>query len=146
MKIAVINGPNLNLLGKRDKTQYGSFSLEEMKAILGSEFTDVEFDFYQSNTEGSIINKLQSLSGFDGLIINPGGYAHTSVAIRDALAELNIPKIEVHFSNLAAREEFRQNLLTASVCDGYISGFKEKSYYAAVYLLKNKIEDKGGES
>jgi 3-dehydroquinate dehydratase II len=146
MKVAIINGPNLNLLGKRDKNHYGELTLEEIKSLLGSEFTDVEFDFFQSNTEGSIINKLQSLSGFDGLIINPGGYAHTSVAIRDALAELEIPKIEVHLSNLAAREDFRQNLLTASVCEGYISGFKEKSYYAAVYLLKNKIEDKGGES
>ncbi len=146
MKVAIINGPNLNLLGKRDINHYGDLTLEEIKSLLGSEFTDIEFDFFQSNTEGSIINKLQSLSGFDGLIINPGGYAHTSVAIRDALAELEIPKIEVHLSNLAAREDFRQNLLTASVCDGYISGFKEKSYYAAVYLLKNKIEDKGGES
>ncbi len=145
MKIAVINGPNLNLLGKRDKNHYGSLTLEEIKGMLSSAFIDIDFDFFQSNTEGSIINKLQSLSGFDGLIINPGGYAHTSVAIKDALAELEIPKIEVHLSNLAAREDYRQILLTASVCDGYISGFKEKSYYAAVYLLKNKIEDRGGE-
>ncbi len=145
MKIAVVNGPNLNLLGKRDKTHYGTLTLEDIKSMLCAEFMNIDFDFFQSNTEGSIINKLQSLSGFDGLIINPGGYAHTSVAIRDALAELDIPKIEVHLSNLAAREDYRQILLTASVCDGYISGFKEKSYYAAVYLLKNKIEDKGGE-
>jgi 3-dehydroquinate dehydratase-2 len=146
MKIAVINGPNLNLLGKRDKNQYGSLTLEDIKGLLGSEFLDIEFDFFQSNTEGSIINKIQSLSGFNGLIINPGGYAHTSVAIRDALAELDIPKIEVHLSNLAAREDFRQVLLTASVCDGYISGFKEKSYNAALYLLKSIIEDKGGQT
>ncbi len=146
MKIAIINGPNLNLLGKRDKDHYGGLTLEEIKGMLSSEFVDIDFDFFQSNTEGSIINKLQTLSGFDGLIINPGGYAHTSVAVRDALVELDIPKIEVHLSNLAAREEFRQTLLTASVCDGYISGFKEKSYSAAVYLLKSKIEDKGGKS
>ncbi len=146
MKIAVINGPNLNLLGKRDKNHYGSLTLEEIKGMLCEEFGAIDFDFFQSNTEGSIINKLQSLSGFDGVIINPGGYAHTSVAIKDALAELDIPKIEVHLSNLAAREDYRQTLLTASVCDGYISGFKEKSYYAAVYLLTNKIEDKGGET
>lgn len=144
MKISVINGPNLNLLGKRDKDQYGINTLEEINSLLGSEFPEIDFDFFQSNTEGSIINKIQSLSGFDGLIINPGGYAHTSVSIKDALAELDIPKIEVHLSNLAAREDYRQVLLTASVCDGYISGFKEKSYYAAVYLLKNKIEEKGG--
>ncbi len=146
MKIAVINGPNLNLLGKRDQNHYGGLTLEEIRGRLCSEFREIEFDFYQSNTEGSIINKIQSLSGFDGLIINPGGYAHTSVAIKDALAELDIPKVEVHLSNLAAREDYRQVLLTASVCDGYISGFKEKSYYAAVYLLKNEIEEKGGQS
>jgi len=145
MKIAVINGPNLNLLGKRDKDHYGGLTLEEINEMLCSEFKDIDFDFFQSNTEGSIINKLQALSGFDGLIINPGGYAHTSVSIRDTLQELDIPKIEVHLSNLASREEFRQILLTASVCDGYISGFKEKSYYAAVYLLKNKSEDEGGQ-
>lgn len=145
MRIAVINGPNLNLLGKRDKSLYGELTLEEIQSRLLTEFPDIEFDFYQSNHEGDIIGKIQSVSGnFDGLIINPGGYAHTSVAIKDALAETAIPKIEVHLSNLAAREDYRQNLLTASVCDGYISGFKEKSYYAAVVLIQNNFKDKGG--
>ena len=147
MRIAVINGPNLNLLGRRDKNLYGELSLEEIQSQLKSVFRDIEFEFFQSNVEGEIIDKLQSLPGnFDGLIINPGGYAHTSVAIKDALAETNIPKIEVHLSNLAAREDYRQNLLTASVCDGYISGFKEKSYYAAVFLLINKSGIKGGKN
>jgi 3-dehydroquinate dehydratase-2 len=145
MKISVINGPNLNLLGKRDKNLYGQKSLDEIQKELTSEFQDIEFDFFQSNVEGSIINKIQSLTkNCDGLIINPGGYAHTSVAIKDALAELNIPIIEVHLTNLAAREQYRQTLLTASVCEGYISGFKEKSYYAAIILIKRILEDKGG--
>ena len=145
MKISVINGPNLNLLGKRDKNLYGQKSLEEIEEELASQFQGVEFDFFQSNVEGSIINKLQSLNkNCDGLIINPGGYAHTSVAIKDTLSELKIPKIEVHLSNLAAREPYRQTLLTASVSDGYISGFQEKSYYAAVFLIKTLIEEKGG--
>src|SRR5574338_1343461 len=136
MRISVINGTNLNLLGKRDKAHYGEFTLEEIRQNLISLFPDVEFDFYQSSLEGEIINKIQSLAEkYHGLIINPGGYAHTSVAIRDALAELKIPKIEVHLSNLSTREDYRQTLITASACDGYISGFKEKGYYAAVYLL-----------
>ena len=147
MRIAVINGPNLNLLGQRDRNVYGHLSLDEIHRKLRSGFPDIEFEFFQSNVEGEIINKVQSLAGhFDGLIINPGGYAHTSVAIRDALAESNIPKIEVHLSNLAAREDYRQNLLTASVCDGYISGFKENSYNAAVFLLVKTLENKGGKS
>ena len=145
MKISVINGPNLNLLGKRDKNLYGQKSLEEIQEGLTSHFSDVDFDFFQSNVEGSIINKIQALNkNCDGMIINPGGYAHTSVAIKDALSELKIPRIEVHLSNLATREPYRQTLLTASVCDGYISGFKEKGYYAAVYLIKTIIEEEGG--
>ncbi len=147
MRISVINGPNLSLLGKRDKNLYGQLSLNDILKNLKLQFSDIGFDFYQSNVEGEIINKIQSLAkDFEGLIINPGGYAHTSVAIKDALSDLNIPKIEVHLSNLAAREDYRQNLLTASVCNGYISGFKEKSYYAAVFLLKSIIAEKGGKN
>jgi 3-dehydroquinate dehydratase-2 len=145
MRISVINGPNLNLLGKRDKDLYGQVSLREIQGNLKSHFPDIEFDFYQSNVEGELINKIQSLANdFEGLIINPGGYAHTSIAIKDALSELDIPKIEVHLSNLAAREGYRQILITASACNGYISGFKEKSYFAAVFLLKNIIGRRGG--
>jgi 3-dehydroquinate dehydratase-2 len=145
MKIAVINGPNLNLLGNRDKNLYGQLTLKELERNLETQFSDIGFDFYQSNVEGELIDKIQSLANnFEGLIINPGGYAHTSIAIRDALSDLNIPKIEVHLSNLAAREDYRQILLTASACNGYISGFKERSYYAAVFLLKSIIEVKGG--
>ncbi len=147
MKISVINGPNLNLLGTRDPIHYGEQSLREIENVLKNGFPEIKFYFFQSNIEGEIINQIQSLpDNFDGLIINPGGYAHTSVAIRDALSDIKLPKIEVHLSNIAAREEFRQTLLTASVCNGYISGFKEKGYYAAVVLLKSIIEDEGGKT
>ena len=141
MKILILNGPNLNMLGKRDAQVYGDLSLEKIEQLLSKEFIDVSFTYFQSNTEGELVDKIQSAgNNFDGLIINPGGYAHTSVAIRDALDECNIPKIEVHLSHLAKREEFRQNLLTASVCNGYISGFKENSYAAGVFLLKKLIK------
>lgn len=144
MKILVINGPNLNLLGKRDSKIYGKLSLKKIETTIKTEFSKHSFLFFQSNIEGEIINKIQFAdSEVDGIVINPGGFAHTSVAIRDALAELTIPKIEVHLSNLSAREKFRQTMLTASVCDGYISGFKEKSYLAAAYLLEKILIEKG---
>ena len=137
MKILIINGPNLNLLGKRDRKIYGDLSLGNINALVKKEFPNSKFTFYQSNLEGEIIKEIQNAEKkFDGLIINPGGYAHTSVAIRDALAELSLPKVEVHLSNLSNRDNFRQVLLTASVCNGYISGFQENSYTAGVYLLE----------
>ena len=137
MKILVLNGPNLNLLKRRDANHYGNLGLDDIQKILETEFSDDEFQFFQSNQEGELIDKIQSASeNFDALIINPGGYAHSSVAIRDALEMANIIKIETHLSNLSSRESFRQNLITASACDGYISGFQEKSYLAAVYLAK----------
>jgi len=141
MKILIINGPNLNLLGKRDKAQYGDFSLEKLESFIKDQFLNFDFEFYQSNVEGEIINKIQNTEKtFDGIVINPGGYAHTSVAIRDALAELKIPKVEVHLSHLVNRENFRQSLITASGCDGYISGFKEDSYSAGVFLIDRLIK------
>ena len=143
MKITIINGPNLNNLGIRDPGVYGNLSLDEINEYLVSEFPDDTLDFFQSNLEGEIINKIQSLPNTSqGLIINPGGYAHTSVAIRDSLEELNIPKIEVHLSNLSSREEYRHIMLTSSACDGYLCGFKEKGYYAGIVLLKMIIEQK----
>lgn len=136
MNLLIIYGPNLNLLGKRDRKIYGSLSLEKINSCIQKEFPKDNFTFFQSNIEGEIITQIQNANNkFDGIIINPGGYAHTSVAIRDALADSNLPKIEVHLSNLSSRENFRQISLTASVCNGYISGFKENSYMAAVYLL-----------
>jgi 3-dehydroquinate dehydratase II len=143
LKILVLNGPNLNLLGKRDKNQYGNFSLDDVEKQIKEKFPQHKFTFYQSNIEGELINHIQSSKNkFNALIINPGGYAHSSVAIRDALAESSLPKIEVHLSHLAKREEFRQNLITATGCDGYISGFKEKSYFAAVYLIELQNQKK----
>lgn len=137
MNILIINGPNLNLLGKRDKTFYGDLSLEKIESVIKNLFKEFEFEFYQSNVEGEIINKIQSAEQtFNGIVINPGGYAHTSVAIRDALAEVKIPKVEVHLSHLVNRENFRQTLITASGCDGYISGFKVDSYLAGIFLIE----------
>lgn len=137
MKILVLNGPNLNLLGARDKGHYGSLSLREIEEQLKSEFSDDSFTFFQSNVEGELVDKIQLASNeFEGLIINPGGYSHTSVAIRDALEICNIPKIEVHLSNLAQREDFRNKTITAQTTNGYISGFKDFGYSAAVFLLK----------
>lgn len=135
MKILIINGPNLNLLGLRDRTVYGELTLDEINSELIKEFPQVQFQFFQANDEGSIIDKIQSSQNFDGLIINPGGYSHTSVAIKDALDLIKIPKIEVHLSNLSKRESYRQNLITASSCDGYISGIKHYGYFAAVYSI-----------
>lgn len=139
MRILVINGPNLNMLGKRTPEHYGSLSLDDIANKLRDKFPRDEFEFFHSNLEGEIINKIQTAGEFDGIIINPGGYAHTSVAIKDALALYNKPKIEVHLSHLVNREDYRQKLITSSACDGYISGFKENSYLAAAFLAKELI-------
>lgn len=143
MKILIINGPNLNLLGKRDENSYGSFTLDDLNNQIIKKFPELEFDFFQSNLEGDLINVIQNASGkYSGLIINPGGYSHTSIAIRDALEICKIPKIEVHLSNIAAREEFRRNSITAAKCDGYLSGFKELSYIGGIFILQNLVKDK----
>ena len=137
MKILVINGPNLNLLSSRDINTYGNLSLEEINNKMIKVYPEIEFQFFQSNSEGEIIDSIQKASEtFDALIINPGGYAHSSVAIKDALEICKIPKVEVHISNLSQRESFRQNLITASSCNGYISGFRGDGYLAAIYLIK----------
>jgi 3-dehydroquinate dehydratase-2 len=137
MKILVINGPNLNKLGGRNPEQYGRLTLEEINDLISSEFPKIDFHFAQSNHEGEIVDLLQSVKkeNFEGVIINPGGYAHSSVAIRDALEMVKVPKVEVHLSNLAKREEFRKQTITASAIDGYLSGFGHFGYFAAVYLI-----------
>lgn len=141
MKILVINGPNLNMLSKRDETKYSSLSLDQIIKLLIQEFSSMKFESFQSNIEGEIVTKIQDAENeFDGMMINPGGYAHTSVAIMDALEICKIPKVEVHLSHLANREDFRQTLLTAKNTNGYISGFKENSYLAAAYLLQKLIK------
>ena len=140
MKIIVINGPNLNMLTKRDESKYSSLNMEQIIDLLKKEFPSIEFSLFQSNIEGELVSKIQNVDKeFQGLIINPGGYSHTSIAIMDALEICKIPKIEVHLSHLANREEYRQNLLTAKNTNGYISGFKENSYLAAAYLLTKLI-------
>jgi len=141
MKILILNGPNLNLIDRRSQNHYGSLSLNQIEDLIREEFPAHQIDFFQSNHEGELIEMIQTAGEkFDGVIINPGGYSHTSVSIKDALELCSIPKIEVHLSNLAAREDFRNVMLTASSCDGYISGFREKSYTAAITLLEKLLK------
>lgn len=141
MKILVISGPNLNMLSKRDESKYSSLKIEQIIELLEIEFPFIEFTSFLSNFEGELVTRIQQAdSEFDGMIINPGGYSHTSVAIMDALEICKIPKIEVHLSHLANREEYRQVLLTAKNTNGYVSGFKENSYLAAAYLLTKLIK------
>lgn len=133
-KIIIINGPNLNLLGKREPDIYGDLSFEEffddIKAVYGSE---IQLSAYQSNVEGEIINKLQDVGfSYHGIILNAGGYTHTSVAIRDAIAAIKTPVIEVHISNPYSREEFRHTSLLSGVCKGIIAGFGMESYVLAL--------------
>lgn len=140
MKILVINGPNLNLLEKRSSSQYGGKSLADIENFVKNEFKEIEFDFVQSNLEGEIINSLQAADQkYSGIIINPGGYSHTSVAIRDAIELVDIPVVEVHLSNLASREDFRSRSITASKARGYVSGFHQLSYSAGVYILTKLV-------
>lgn len=141
MKILIINGPNLNMLGKRDPVQYGTTTLGDIEKLIRAEYPEINFDFYQSNIEGEIVTAIQHApTNYDALIINPGGYTHTSVSIKDALEIVTIPKIEVHLSMLSSREDFRQKTITTQSTDGYISGFKEKGYLAAVYLIKKILK------
>lgn len=126
------------MLGKRDPNLYGSYTLDEIAEYLSNSFADIDFTFYQSNFEGDIINTIQKApEEFDALIINPGAYSHYSYAIKDALLDCTIPKIEVHLSNIFAREDYRQHSVTASACDGLISGLKKESYYLAVQAIIN---------
>lgn len=131
MKILIINGPNLNMLGTREPEKYGTTTLADIeKELFAYSFElGVDIETFQSNSEGKIIDKIQqAFECFDGIVINPAAYSHTSVAIRDALSSVNIPCVEVHLTNIHAREEFRQKSLIAPVCLGQISGFKENSY------------------
>ncbi len=140
MNLLIINGPNLNLLGQREKSNYGELTLAKIEDIIKLEYPNDKFTFFQSNHEGEIIDQIQNATkNYDGLIINPGGYSHTSVAIRDALEVAKLPKIEVHLSNISAREDFRHRSITAPMTDGYLSGFKEKGYLAAIYLIKKMV-------
>ncbi len=134
MKLLILNGPNLNLLGSRQPQIYGNVRFEDYFEELKSKF-DVDLSYFQSNVEGEIINQLQQES-FNGIILNAGGYTHTSVAIRDCIAAIETPVVEVHISNIAGRESFRHESLINPVCMGCIFGFGLKSYELAVrYFL-----------
>ena len=138
MHIVIINGPNLNLLGKREPGIYGSESFEDYFASLQKQYPAVQFSYFQSNVEGEIINFLHE-QGFsaDGILLNAGGYTHTSVAIRDAIAAIKTPVIEVHISNVYAREEFRHTSLIAPKCVGTICGLGMKGYALGVeYFIR----------
>lgn len=142
MKILVINGPNLNLLGDREKENYGEVTLNEINSDLKTLANElgVEVDFFQSNTEGEIVDKIQQAKGvFDGIIINPAAYTHTSIALRDALLAVKIPAVEVHLSNIHSREEFRKISYTAPVCIGQIAGFRKDSYLLALRAIVNYL-------
>ena len=137
-RIEIINGPNLNLTGKREPSIYGHTTMEEMVDSLRQQFPEVEIGYYQSNVEGELINRLHEV-GFtaDGIILNAGGYSHTSVAIHDAIAAITTPVVEVHISNIYAREEYRRHSLLSDVCRGVICGLELDGYkYALDCLVK----------
>ena len=136
MKIAIINGPNLNLLGTREPDVYGNQTFEEYFAELQQKFPEVLFSYFQSNVEGELINKLQEVGfTFDGIIINPGGYTHTSVAIGDTVAAITTPVIEVHISNIFARDEFRKISHVSAKCRGTVTGLGLLGYALAIYAF-----------
>lgn len=143
IRVLVVHGPNLNLLGTRDPSVYGRTTLPEIDAELGARARarGAELDAVQSNVEGEIVTILQGASGrYDAVVINPGGYSHTSVAIRDAIEAIGLPVIEVHLSNIHARESFRHTSLTAARCVGQISGFGAQSYYLGLDAALGHVE------
>lgn len=139
MNIIIINGPNLNLLGKREPEVYGSSSFEDYLVQLKTQFKDINFSYFQSNVEGELINKLHEVGfSIDGIIMNAGAYTHTSIGIADAIAGISSPVIEVHISNVYAREEYRHQSHMAKNCAGIITGFGLKSYELALYYFTSK--------
>lgn len=139
MKILILNGPNLNLLGSREPEVYGNQNFEQYFASLQSKFSQVSLDYFQSNIEGEIIDKLQSAaSNFDGIILNAGAYTHTSIAIADTVKAIQTPVVEVHISNTYSREDFRHRSYIAPNANGIIIGFGLKSYELAIQSLLNE--------
>ncbi|WP_373725224.1 type II 3-dehydroquinate dehydratase [Bacteroides heparinolyticus] len=137
MRIQIINGPNINLLGKREPSVYGSVTFEEYLADLRKRYADVEIDYFQSNIEGELIDKIQQ-AGFeaDGIVLNAGAYTHTSIALQDAIRAVTAPVVEVHISNVHAREAFRHVSMISCTCKGVILGFGLDSYRLAIEALK----------
>jgi len=137
MKVMIINGPNLNLLGKREEAIYGNISFDDYFKDLQTEFTNINLEYFQSNVEGELINKLQEVGfSYDYILLNAGGYTHTSVALTDCVKAIETPVIEVHISNIYTREEFRQKSLLSPNCKAVICGLGLKSYLAALTTLK----------
>jgi len=144
MKVVVIQGPNLNMLGLREQNIYGPMKLEDIHAQMEgyAKQSETEVEFFQSNLEGEIVDKIQECIGdADGIIINPAAYSHTSIAIRDAIRAVQIPTVEVHISNIYAREEFRHTSLIAPVCAGQISGFGPFSYHLAMVAMTQILSE-----
>ena len=143
-RILVINGPNLNLLGAREKAIYGEKTLEEIECKMKeiAENLHLSLEFFQTNYEGAIVEKIQHSSKFSGIIMNPGAYAHTSIAILDVMRSVKIPVIEVHISNIFNRESFRSNIITGRGAAGFIAGLGYKSYIAALYAMSLVLEEK----
>ncbi len=145
MKILVINGPNLNMLGVREPEIYGEMTLDKINEELqkySKTLGDIELDFYQSNHEGDIVDKIQSAhNSYDGIIINPAAYTHTSVAIADAIRGIDVKTVEVHLSNINSREEYRKQSLSAPYCLGLVAGFKQDSYKMALLGLYNALKN-----
>jgi 3-dehydroquinate dehydratase II len=136
MKIIIINGPNLNLLGKREPEKYGTTTFEDYLDVLRKRYPELSVEYFQSNVEGEIINEIHRVGfSYDGIILNAGGYTHTSVAITDAITSVPSPVVEVHITNIAAREEFRHTSLVGRSCAGSIAGFGIDSYRLAVEAL-----------
>jgi 3-dehydroquinate dehydratase II len=139
MKIQIINGPNLNLLGKRETTIYGDQSFEEFLETLKARYPGIDLSYHQSNVEGELINKIHEVGfSYDGIILNAGAYTHTSIAIHDAIGAIKTPVIEVHISNVYAREDFRHKSLITSKCIGLLTGFGMQGYALAIEYFKNK--------
>lgn len=137
-EISIINGPNLNLLGQREVSIYGSTSFEDYLEYLKKKFPELKISYFQSNVEGEIVTQIQKDSSKDGIIINAGAYTHTSIAIADAIAAIQTPVVEVHISNILSREEFRHKSFLSPVCKGTIFGFGLKGYELALYVFQSE--------
>ena len=143
MKILFLNGPNLNLLGTREPDKYGTQTLKDIEVYIKEEAKklNIDVEFYQSNIEGELVNKIQEAKNiFDGIVMNPAAYTHTSVAIRDAILAVSIPTVEIHISNIHTREEFRKTSLTAPACVGQITGFGINSYKLGLIAISDHLK------
>lgn len=143
MKLLFLNGPNLNMLGTREPDKYGVQTLAEIEKMIKNEAKNIEIKFIQTNIEGELVTEIQNAKGvYDGIVINPAAYTHTSIAIRDALLAVEIPAVEIHLSNIHKREEFRKVSMTAAACIGQITGFGANSYKLGLYAIVDYLNSK----